>query len=98
MENIKFVVEKSARIDKLVNDLYAKMPEIESARGILVTESYKTTEALPIIKPRAPLSRIFCAIFPSLSGTGAYRRQRDGRSARLSGLSRIFLRMVGSGV
>lgn len=53
MENIKFVVEKSARIDKLVNDLYAKMPEIESARGILVTESYKTTEALPIIKRRS---------------------------------------------
>ena len=53
MENIKFVIEKSARIQKLVDALYEKMPEIESARGILVTESYKQTEALPIIKRRS---------------------------------------------
>ena len=53
MENIKFVLEKSARIDKLIDDLYKKMPEIESARGILVTESYKATEALPIIRRRS---------------------------------------------
>ena len=53
MENIKFVLEKSARIEKLVDALYAKMPEIESARGILVTESYKQTESLPTIKRRS---------------------------------------------
>ncbi len=53
MENIKFVIEKSARIEKLVNALYEKMPEIESARGLLVTESYKQTEALPIILRRS---------------------------------------------
>ncbi len=53
MENIKFVLEKSARIDKLIDALYAKMPEIESARGLLVTESYKQTEAMPIIKRRS---------------------------------------------
>ena len=53
MENIKFVIEKSARIDKLIDALYAKMPEIESARGLLVTESYKPTENLPIIKRRS---------------------------------------------
>ncbi|MBR2375853.1 MAG: glycyl radical protein [Clostridia bacterium] len=53
MENIKFVIEKSARIDKLVDDLYKKMPEIESARGLLVTESYKQTENLPIVKRRS---------------------------------------------
>ena len=53
MENIKFVIEKSARIDKLVDELYKKMPEIESARGLLVTESYKQTENLPIIKRRS---------------------------------------------
>ena len=53
MENIKFVLEKSARIEKLVDALYAKMPEIESARGLLVTESYKQTENLPIIKRRS---------------------------------------------
>ena len=53
MENIKFVIEKSARIDKLIDNLYEKMPEIESARGILVTESYKATEDLPIIRRRS---------------------------------------------
>ena len=53
MENIKFVIEKSARIDKLIDALYQKMPEIESARGMLVTESYKTTESLPIIRRRS---------------------------------------------
>ena len=53
MENIKFVLEKSARIDKLIDDLYAKMPEIESARGLLVTESYKNTESLPTVLRRS---------------------------------------------
>ncbi len=53
MENIKFVLEKSARIEKLVDALYAKLPEIESARGVLVTESYKQTEDLAIINRRS---------------------------------------------
>ncbi len=53
METIKFVLEKSARIDKLIDDLYANMPEIESARGKLITESYKNTEDLPIIRRRS---------------------------------------------
>ncbi len=53
MENIKFITEKSARIDKLIDDLYAKMPEIETSRGVLVTESYKATEDLPIIRRRS---------------------------------------------
>ncbi len=63
MENIKFVIEKSARIDRLVDTLYAKMPEIESARAKLVTESYKATEELPIIKRR---SRAFAHILENL--------------------------------
>ena len=53
MENIKFVIEKSERIEKLISALYEKMPEIESSRGILVTESYKATENLPVIKRRS---------------------------------------------
>ncbi len=53
METIKFVVEKSARIDNLIDDLYAKMPEIESSRGILITESYQASEDLPIIRRRS---------------------------------------------
>ena len=32
-------IEKSPRIPKLVEALYAKMPEIEPARAVLITES-----------------------------------------------------------
>ncbi len=53
MENIKFVIEKSERISKLIDHLYEKMPEIEADRGILITESYKLTENLPVIKRRS---------------------------------------------
>ncbi len=53
MENIQFVIEKSERIQKLVDALYEKMPEIESSRGLLVTESYQQTEDLPIIRRRS---------------------------------------------
>ena len=53
MENIKFVLEKSARIQKLIDDMFTGMPEIESARAKLITESYKTTEDLPIIRRRS---------------------------------------------
>ena len=53
MENIKFIIEKSPRIQRLIDDLYENMPEIESARGRLVTESYQATEDLPIIKRRS---------------------------------------------
>lgn len=44
---------KSSRISGLVEDLYRKMPEIESARALLITESYKKTEGEPIIMRRA---------------------------------------------
>ena len=53
MENIKYIIEKSSRIQGLIDTLYEKMPEIEAARGKLVTESYKMTEELPIIKRRS---------------------------------------------
>ena len=53
MERIKFVIEKSERIEKLKSDLYAKMPEIEADRGVLVTESYMATENLPIVLRRS---------------------------------------------
>ncbi|MBE6558731.1 MAG: glycyl radical protein, partial [Ruminococcaceae bacterium] len=57
MSEIKFVIEKSPRIAKLVADLYANMPEIEADRAELVTESYKQTEHLPIIKRRSAAFR-----------------------------------------
>ena len=43
----------SKRIGTLINDLFAKMPEIEVDRAVLLTESYKQTEGLPIIRRRA---------------------------------------------
>lgn len=46
-------IEKSARIDKLINDLFENMPEIEADRAVLLTQSYKQTEGEPIITRRA---------------------------------------------
>lgn len=46
-------IPKTDRIPKLVADLYEKMPEIESARAMLITESYKQTENEPMIIRRA---------------------------------------------
>ncbi|MCD8391254.1 MAG: glycyl radical protein [Firmicutes bacterium] len=41
------------RVQKLIENLFEKMPEIEADRAVLLTESYKQTENLPIIKRRA---------------------------------------------
>ena len=38
------------RIRRLIDNLFAEMPQIEADRAVLVTESYKQTENLPIIK------------------------------------------------
>lgn len=46
-------IPKTNRITRLVENLYANMPEIESARAILLTESYQETEGEPIIMRRA---------------------------------------------
>lgn len=46
-------IPKSDRIPKLVENLYAKTPEIESARAILITESYRQTENEPMVIRRA---------------------------------------------
>lgn len=46
-------IPKTDRITRLVEHLYKKMPEIESARAILLTESYKATENEPIVIRRA---------------------------------------------
>lgn len=50
-------IEKSPRISRLVDNLFAKMPEIESARAILLTESYRQTENEPIVLRRAKAFR-----------------------------------------
>ncbi|MDR3321609.1 MAG: glycyl radical protein [Synergistaceae bacterium] len=46
-------VKESPRIQKLIGDMYAKAPEVEAERAILVTEAYKASEALPIVLKRA---------------------------------------------
>lgn len=46
-------IKRTSRIDALLADLYAKMPEIEADRAVLLTESYKKTEDKPIIMRRA---------------------------------------------
>lgn len=53
MEHNDIEIKKSLRINKLIEDLYANMPEIEADRAYLLTESYRQTEDEPIIMRRA---------------------------------------------
>ena len=41
-------ISKSARIQKLIDDLYSGTPTIESTRAEIITESFKNTEGMPI--------------------------------------------------
>ena len=50
-------IEKSQRIQKLVDALYTKLPEIEADRAVLLTQSYMETEGEPIITRRAKAFR-----------------------------------------
>lgn len=50
-------IAKSPRIDALKEELFRKMPEIEADRAVLITESYKATEGLPVIERRAKAFR-----------------------------------------
>lgn len=52
-----FVLQKSPRIPRMVAHLYEKMPEIEPYRAELVTESYRETEALPLVRRRSAAFR-----------------------------------------
>ncbi len=56
-------IKMTARIAKLIDDLFADMPHIETDRAVLVTESYMATENLPIIKRRA---LAFCHILENI--------------------------------
>ena len=46
-------IEKSPRIAALIEHLFEKTPQIEADRAVLLTESYKQTENLPIVLRRA---------------------------------------------
>jgi len=56
-------MNRSPRIEKLVANLYANMPEIEAARAVIVTHSYMQTEALPTVLRRA---MAFAAVLENL--------------------------------
>lgn len=57
-------IEKSARIDKLKDALFAAPPEIEADRAVLLTESYQKTEGEPIIMRRAKAFKNICEFLP----------------------------------
>lgn len=46
-------VPKPARIARLIEAMYAKMPEVEASRAVLITESYRETEGQPIMDRRS---------------------------------------------
>ena len=46
-------IAKSERISRLVENLFATKPQIESARAVLLTESFKATEGQPTVLRRA---------------------------------------------
>ncbi|MEG1847072.1 MAG: glycyl radical protein [Lachnospiraceae bacterium] len=49
----EFEIKKSARIVRLQEMLFEKMPQIEADRAVLITESYQETEGEPVITRRA---------------------------------------------
>ena len=51
--NFKGNLPKTDRITRLVDGLFAGMPQIEADRAVLLTESYKQTEGEPIVARRA---------------------------------------------
>ncbi|MBQ2248859.1 MAG: glycyl radical protein, partial [Clostridia bacterium] len=44
---------KSARIERLKEELFRQMPQIEADRALLLTQSYMATEGEPIVTRRA---------------------------------------------
>ena len=50
-------IQKTQRIDQIKEDMFRGMPEIESARAVLLTESYMQTEGLPMVKRRSAAFR-----------------------------------------
>ena len=48
-----FDIKKSDRIDRLKENLFKEMPQVEADRAVLLTQSYMSTEGEPIITRRA---------------------------------------------
>ena len=77
-----FTLEKSARIPKLVADLYDHMPAIESDRAVLLTESYQQTEGLPIIRRRSAAFMHICSHLPITIRPGELVVGSNAKTAR----------------
>ena len=71
-------IAKSDRIKRLVDHLYAKMPEIEAARAELITESFKATEGQPVVMRKARAFEHNC-------------RKYNDRTERMPDISGIFI-------
>lgn len=57
-------IQKSPRIQRLVEHLFENMPQIEADRAVLLTESYQATEGEPIIMRRAKAFAHICEGLP----------------------------------
>lgn len=57
-------IEKSARISRLIEDLYDHLPAIEADRAVILTRSYRETEGEPIILRRAKAFLAICRELP----------------------------------
>lgn len=92
-------IPKSDRIPKLVENLYAKMPEIESARAVLITESYKQTENEPMIIRRAKAFQHILENIPiTIRDLEACCWKQYTCSKRMPDISGVLLRVAGGRV
>lgn len=92
-------IPKSDRIPKLVENLYAKMPEIESARAVLITESYKQTENEPMIIRRAKAFQHILENIPiTIRDLELVVGSKDTCPKRMPDISGVLLRVVGGRV
>ncbi len=57
-------IEKRPRIQKLIDDLYDHMPEIEADRAVILTDVYRKTEEEPVITRRAKVFEAICRELP----------------------------------
>lgn len=57
-------IEKTERIDKLKDALFAAPPEIEADRAVLLTEAYQKSEGEPMILRRAKAFKNICEFLP----------------------------------
>lgn len=88
-------IKKSKRIEKLVENLYKKMPEIEADRACLITEAYKQNEDKPVVLKRAlAFEHILDNIPITIRDFELIVGQCKHCAERMSDVSGIFLQMA----